>query len=806
MVLALDAAEPIELTRNGASTYTIAVAANAPAPERRAAIELQHFIAEMSGARLPIADRCATRRCIQLGSSYASGKFGPEQYWLKTEGETLTISGGRPRGTLYGVYTLLDRLGCRWYTTEVSRIPKRPNISVAPLEESSKPDFEYREPFFTEAFDRDWAARNRVNGNSSRLDETTGGKVRYHPFVHSFAQLVPPQKYFQDHPEYFSLIDGKRKTEQLCLTNPEVLRIATATVLEWIRAHPDATIFSVSQNDGDGWCECDQCRRVEREEGNTHQGPILRFVNGVAAVVGAKHPEVLIDTLAYHYSEDPPAKARPLPNVRIRLCAYDLCAAHPYGQCDYNESARKNLVAWSRITNQLYVWHYNANFHNYLPPFPDFDELAADVPYYKRHGVVGLFMQGATPRGGGGENAEMRAWVLARMLWDTRTNAQAAVNEFIDAVYGKAAPHMRAYHELLHNEVRPGPAGLGGHLWIFGFPEFSGGFEPKARELFEKAAVAAEDDAVRRRVAKARLPLDYYSLIRECTFQFRDGVYSPADAAGLHKRLLGFLNTLRGYGMQSTHEGRRFDWDESQWDRYLKPFPSVTLEDATLRADIVPELNGRVLRLVDKPSGLDLVHRSRAGERDYPNLGGLTAWVQADYKSKPLASTWRLVHAAPPREVVVEGVAANGLRLRRTWRVEDGQLKSTTRVDNPTGAPIEFVIQARGFFAAPELGFSHGEANGAWTDRVLRAPGTPPAGSQTLEGAQRPAGAWAVWRAEANLRVVNRFSPEQVERCVVDWSVRGSKRSSLNLYSPRTTLAPGQSIELRSDYQVARVR
>jgi hypothetical protein len=133
-------------------------------------------------------------------------------------------------------------------------------------------------------------------------------------------------------------------------------------------------------------------------------------------------------------------------------------------------------------------------------------------------------------------------------------------------------------------------------------------------------------------------------------------------------------------------------------------------------------------------------------------------------------------------------------------------LKSTTRVDNPTGAPIEFVIQARGFFAAPELGFSHGEANGSWTDRVLRAPGTPPAGSQTLEGAQRPAGAWAVWRAEANLRVVNRFSPEQVERCVVDWSVRGSKRSSLNLYSPRTTLAPGQSIELRSDYQVARVR
>ncbi len=803
---AVCAAAPLTLVRNGTSNYTIAVAADAPAVEGHAAAELQRFLGEMSGARLPIAAQCASKRCIQIGSSFAPRRMAPEQYWLKTAGETLTISGGVPRGTLYGVYTLLDKLGCRWYTTEVSRIPHRSTITIDPIDETRQPDFEYREPFFTEAFDRDWAARNRANGHSARLDESIGGNVRYYPFVHSFAQLVPPKEHFEQHPEYYSLIDGKRKPEQLCLTNPEVLRIATATVFEWIRKHPDTTIFSVSQNDGDGWCECERCRKVEREEGNTHQGPILRFVNEVADAVAKKHPHVLIDTLAYHYSEDPPTKVRPRPNVRIRLCAYDLCAAHPYGQCDYNESARRNLVKWSGITNQLYVWHYNANFHNYLPPFPDFDELAADVPYYKRHGVVGLFMQGATPRGGGGENAELRAWVLSRLLWDTRTDAHTAVNEFIDAVYGKAAPYLRAYFELLHNEVRPAPRGHGGHLWIFGFPEFSQGFEPKAHELFEQAAKAAESDAVRRRVAKARLALDYYSLIRERTCELRDGVYSPRDPEGLHKRLLAFLDTMRGYGMQSIHEGNGFDWDQSQWSTYLKPFRAVTLEDGALRADIVPELNGRVVRLIDKASGLDLIHRARPGEREYPNASGLTVWVQADYKGKPLSATWRLASAAPPREAVVEGVAANGLHMQRTWRLENGTLKSVTRVDNPTAQPVEFVIQARAFFASPDLGFSSGEPNGTWTDRVLRAPGTPPAGSETLEGDARPAGVWALWRPAAGLRVVNRFSRDEVARCIVDWSVRGSKRSSLNLFSPRTTLAPGQSIELRSDYQVVRVR
>ena len=125
------------------------------------------------------------------------------------------------------------------------------------MNELHKPAFEYREPYFSEAADRDWAARNKMNGVLMKLDAATGGKVRYYPFVHSFNALVPPEKYFRGHPEYFSLIDGKRRAErsQLCLTNPDVLRVGVESVERWIADHPEATIFSVSQNDWTGWCE-----------------------------------------------------------------------------------------------------------------------------------------------------------------------------------------------------------------------------------------------------------------------------------------------------------------------------------------------------------------------------------------------------------------------------------------------------------------------------------------------------------------------------------------------------------------------
>ncbi len=323
------AGAPLPLVQDGKSEYVICLASGASAAERHAADELQAFLLEMSGARLPIrsgAD-CSGERVIRLDRAEQEEGLGDEGFRLKTVGRRLEITGGGKRGTLYGVYTLLDSLGCRWFTRDVSRIPRRKTILVGPLKGTRRPAFEYREPYFRESLDRNWAARNRMNGASMKLNASTGGKISYYPFVHSFYKMIPPEKYFGGHPEYFSLIDGKRRWQggQLCLTNPELLKESVARVMEWIAERPDATIVSVSQNDWMGWCECDNCRRVEREEGGAHSGPLLRFVNALAEEVEKRYPDKLIDTLAYWYTEEAPAKTRPRRNVRIRLCPIGMC-------------------------------------------------------------------------------------------------------------------------------------------------------------------------------------------------------------------------------------------------------------------------------------------------------------------------------------------------------------------------------------------------------------------------------------------------------------------------------------------------
>lgn len=798
----------VTLVENGKSAYTIVVAAKASPSEQRAAKELQRFLEEMSGAKLPLATDMADVRGPKLlvGASDAMKKLGvalpldelgPEGFVLKTRGANIIIAGGRQRGTMYGATAFLERLGCRWFTTEVSRIPKTPTIRIDALDVTEKPAFEYREPFFTEAFEKEWAARNRTNGDHSQLDESTGGKLKYYPFVHSFYELLPPDEHFAAHPEYYSLIDGKRRVDhgQLCLTNPDVLRLATAKVERWIKEHPDTTIFSVSQNDWEGWCECDRCRRVEEEEGGKHIGPVLRFVNALAEQIGQKYPDKLIDTIAYWYTEEPPLKVRPVKNVRIRLCPIGICESHSFMSCPRSAYFVKNLKAWSDITNQLYIWHYNTNFRHYLLPFPDLDELSTDIGVYKKHGVVGLFMQGAYAAGGGGEMAGLKSYLLARLLWNPSIDANAVIDEYLKGVYGKAAPQMKAYLELLHREVRPGPAGLGKHLWIFAVPDYSDALLNGGLELFRQAEAAAEDSATKKRIEKDRLSLEYLALLKARQYEVRGGVYAPSDLAGLKRQAAALLSKVREHGIQSLHEGMDLTVDEKYWAA-LAEHKALTLENAGWKTVIVPELNGRAVQLVDKSTGRDLLKKLSPGDRFYPDNAGLTSAVFPDQHGRAWDVTWA-VEAATDKEVRLKGTGPEGLMLRRVYRLEDRGLATRTEVMNTSQQDKAVALQVRGDFAPLDIdteAVTFRTASGETVRRPLIVAGKEPAGREMWEGAKLPAGEWRLGETGS----VNWFAGAQ--RALLTWGLKERPSVVLHLWSPEKTLRPGESVAVEAGY------
>jgi hypothetical protein len=519
-----------------------------------AAHELARFLSEITGAVYPVVlSPPPPPPCITVISS-PDESLGAEGFSIKTGPAGVRIEGGLPRGVLYGVYGFLERLGCRWWSSAASHIPRREKLSVPSLDIREIPALEYRDIISADANDGAYSARNRYNGQFAKLDESRGGRIRYYPFVHTFDSLIPPEKYFDAHPEYFSLVDGKRLKErtQLCLTNPDVKRLAVETVEKWITEHPEASIFSISQNDWYNPCDCEECAKLNEAEG-ARSGSLIHFINHIAEAVEKKHPHVVLDTLAYQWSRPAPKKVRPRHNVCVRLCSIECCFNHPLRSCskvcsmgnlEHGESFQKDLQDWAKVCSRLYIWDYVVNFHHYVMPFPNFRVLADNIRFFIENNVKGVFEEAATSVYGGTEFAELRAWVLGKLLWNPYQDADKLAEEFITGYYRAAADPVREYFRLIHDEAARNPDT---HFGIYDQPRtpyLTGGVIKKGFELFDRAFVLADDDEIYRRVRVASMPLRYWE------------VYTmPLDQSERPARVEQFFADLAELGINEIKEG-----------------------------------------------------------------------------------------------------------------------------------------------------------------------------------------------------------------------------------------------------------
>lgn len=514
------------IAQQGQARCVILRQPGAAAPEVRAANDLAAALREITGAQFEVREARAgevlgqRQPAILVGTgSLATALFpnvrslGSEELVMHTKGRVLLLAGGRPRGTLYAVYRFLqEQCGVRWWTPWASRIPHQATLRVSDLNVRETPAFEYREPYWFSALDGAWAVHNGDNGQSARVSPEMGGKITYKGFVHTFYSLVPPDKYFKEHPEWYSLINGRRTAEgaQLCLTNPQLRDFVVARVRQLLRESPGTDIISISQNDQFGACECPVCKALDDREGS-HAGTLLSFVNYVAQKIEKEYPHVAVDTLAYQYTRRPPRTLKPRPNVIVRLCSIECNFAAPLNDPS-NASFATDLRDWSKICNRLYIWDYVTDFGHYVQPHPNWFVLGPNLRFFQEHHVHGVFEEGAY-QSNGSEMAEMRAWVLAQLLWNPHQDDRALINEFLDGYYGPpAARFIRQYLDLLHQSAR------GCYLSIGSPPDapfLKFATLTQAEALWQQAEKAAQNDPARLwRVRQGHLPVRYVWLTR----------------------------------------------------------------------------------------------------------------------------------------------------------------------------------------------------------------------------------------------------------------------------------------------------
>ena len=565
-MVALLTAQPRVLAENGSTPYTIVVSAGANAAEQHAAAELAGFLKQVTGATFRQVDRAGRGPHLYVGPGDHLAKagvpdpatLGGDELVIATRGPDLVLVGGRPRGTLYAVYTFLeDVVGCRWWSSKVSLVPKTSRLVIPDVTRRERPAFEYREPFWWDAFDPDFAVRNKINGHRAPIDDKHGGHITYQGFVHTFNRFVPPKRYFKTHPEWFSERGGKRTADhsQLCLTNDALKAFMAKQVMADLRKAPKAGIVSVSQNDWRNPCQCARCAALAKAEGS-EAGPMLHFVNAVAERVGNEFPHVAISTLAYQYTRRPPRHVRPRPNVIVRLCSIECNFAEPLGTGRTNAAFRKDIEGWAKVADRLYVWDYTTNFGHYIQPHPNLRVLGPNVRFFAANSVKGLFEQG-NYQSHGGEFAELRAWVLAKLLWNPKQDDRKLIERFVRGYYAQAAPHVLAYIGLIHDAV-----GKAGHYLSIGSsphaPFLTFDVLLKAQTLFDAAEKAVADQAeVLDRVRMARLPVQYLWLVRWREFRAKARLRRVAWPGSSDYKTVAeaFLKLARAHHVTRIREG-----------------------------------------------------------------------------------------------------------------------------------------------------------------------------------------------------------------------------------------------------------
>jgi hypothetical protein len=567
------------LSQDSRTQYVIALAQDASPPERTAARELQHYLGLVTGAEFAIVEppQAGERPVIAVGPGAArrmapdlvlqrtdAGGLGHDGIVLKTLGKHLLLTGaeGSRRGTLYAVYEFLEReAGVRWWTKDEEFVPTTATLAVPALDVRYAPPFLYREVFSwgmmpgekhwgyddSDQAAVDWpqhrfAARLRNNGHGTAMPASLGGCYMPLGFCHTFYPLLPPATYFGDHPEWYSEINGQRVGEkaQLCMTNDAMLAELARNVLARVRQQPQLGIVVLTMNDWGGNCQCARCQAMDTAE-ESPMGSLLYGVNKVAAAVETEFPEFLVATHAYLYARKPPKMLRPRDNVLIWYCVIERSAAQPIDS-EMNRALQQDLQNWARVAPKLFIWDYTMNLPGPFAPHPNLHVFGPDFRTYRDSHAVGVFCESEA-------NAlthavEAKVYVMAHLLWDPAQDERLLIDDFLQGYYGKAAPALRDWYELLRAEAANVHLGWsrGPEASWLGLPAMNRG-----TELLQQAEAAVADDAVRRvRVRRARVALEHqwlqgYGLYRREAELSGKPFLGPADAAVAARELAGYV-------------------------------------------------------------------------------------------------------------------------------------------------------------------------------------------------------------------------------------------------------------------------
>ena len=454
------AATPAELpvAADGRALVPVVVSEKASPATKQVATELAGYLGRMSGAKFNVVTGDGSKGIVlgtlaefpnpTLAEPLAiRGPYdGREAFAIRTEPTRALLIGATDLGASHAAFRFLEALGCRWFfpAAEWEVIPTRKTLTVS-VEETDRPRILARRIWYGYGYFTD---KGHPHGGSARADYDAW--ARHNRMASSFRVsaghawqtiIAANKKVFAEHPEYLALVNGERRGEQLCVSNPAVRALAAGYALGWLAKNPDAEMVSMECSDGGGQCECEHCRKL-----GSVSDRVFGLANDVAKAVRQKYPGKMVGVLAYSEHSEPPTFALE-PNVYVQLTAGFTRGRYTHDELlDLWPKKCKNLGFYEYFS--VWLWDFDRL------PGGNGANLTRTREMVRRYATAGATSVDAES----GNNWGMHGrgyYVANRLLWNPDADVTAVLADFYEKAFGPAAPAMKRYYERVAPDAEP---------------------------------------------------------------------------------------------------------------------------------------------------------------------------------------------------------------------------------------------------------------------------------------------------------------------------------------------------------------
>jgi hypothetical protein len=470
---------------------------DAASPALRAAVsDAADVLGRVTGVPFAVTEETASKGIILMRSTSSEAAEsdvsrlkgrGPEAFVIRSAETTrLTITANADAGLVNGLYSYLQRIGCRWFfpNDAWTVLPKRRDVTLQ-VDALVAPAFRMRLFSGTGGFGGatpvDPERRMSVRWDTWKRRNGFGGEFMLGG--HSYEAFnVAQRAVLEAHPEYLALVAGKRRpwapTTKLCVSNPNLAALYTesrlALLRQQVKAAPDgprAFAVSVDPSDGGGFCECEKCRGIGSGSASDQA---FHLANQVAKAVAKEMPGRRVNLYAYmDHAAVPTISLEPNVYVSVVPEAFQRTGLSP----------EELIAAWRQKVGPLSLYTY-WSIPDWTGDLPNFDFTVTPrekIRYWHEHGIEGVAFETTYSAGAMG----IGLYLASRLLWNPATDDAALLREFYELAFG---PSQASMQRMLERWAKD-----------FTLSDYEIGLS--ARDLAEARKAAAGDAAVLRRIA-----------------------------------------------------------------------------------------------------------------------------------------------------------------------------------------------------------------------------------------------------------------------------------------------------------------